>query len=59
MQVGIVRVFVPHGPVAMPVGMRFCDFTLMGVLMMLVMYVAVIMLQFDMGMVMLMPLRQM
>ena len=54
-----MRVFVPQGLVAMPMGMRFCDFTLMGVFMMLVMHMAVLVLQFGVDMIMLVPLRQM
>ena len=59
MQVWIMGMLVPHGLMVMPVGMWFCHFTLMGVLMMLVMHMAMLMFQFDMVMIMLMPFRQM
>ncbi len=43
-QVRIMRMFVPQGLMAVPVGMRFCDFTFVGVTMMSIMHMAVLML---------------
>ena len=43
-QVRIVRMFVPQGPMAVPVGMWFSDFTFVGVIMMSIMHMAVLML---------------
>ena len=42
-QVRIMRMFVPQRLVAVPVGMRFSDFTFMGVSMMSIMHMAVLM----------------
>ena len=52
MEVRIVRMFVPHGFMAMPMGMRPGDFTFVGVIVMDIMDMAVFMLQFAMGMLM-------
>ena len=42
-QVRIVRMFVPQGLMAVPVGMWFGDFTFVGVIMMSVMHMSVLM----------------
>ena len=58
-QVRIVRMFVPQGLMAVPVGMWFGDFTFVGVIMMSIMHMAVLMFQFAMGMLMLVAFGQM
>ena len=59
MEVGIVRVLVAQGLVAMPVRMRLADRPLMHVPMMLVMHMAVLMLHRVVHMVVLMPFGKM
>ena len=58
-EVGIVRVLVPHRLVPVPMRMRFCHRSVMVVLMMAVVDVAVFMLQRLVAMLVVMPLGQM
>ena len=59
MQVWIVRMFVPHRLVAVPMGVWLCDFAFMGVIVMGIMNMAVFMLQFSMDMIMFVAFGQM
>ena len=61
MQIRIVRVFVPHRIVAVPMGMRLCHrpVMLMLMLMMVVMAVGVVVLHRVMAVLMVMPFSQM
>ena len=58
MQVGIMRVFVPHGLMAVPMGMRFDHFAFMIVSVMFIMHVPVLVFHFAVDMLMLMPFSQ-
>lgn len=58
-QIGKVRVLVPHGLMAVQVGMGLCHVALMIMLMVFVMQVRVIMLKGGMDMLMLMAFGQM
>lgn len=58
-QVRIVRMFVPQGLMAVPMGMWFGDFAFMSMLVMLIVHVAVLMFQSEMGMLMLVAFGQM
>ena len=58
MQIGIVRVLVPYGLVAVHMGMGFRHVALMVVLMVVVMHMRMIMLKFGMDMLMLMAFGQ-
>ena len=46
MQIGIMRMFVPHGRMAVPVGVWFNHLTLVDVIVVRIMHVGVLMLQF-------------
>ena len=59
MQVGIMRVLVPHRFVAVPMGVRFRYFTFMRVGMVRAMRMAVFMFEFTMDMLMRVALGQM
>ena len=59
MQIGIVRVFMPHRLVLMPMRVRFCYWPLMVVLVMLVMNMTVLVQNGLVDVFVFMPLRQM
>jgi hypothetical protein len=59
MQIGIVRVFVPHRLVLMPMRVRFCYQPLVVVLVMLVMNVTVLVQNGLVDVFVFVPLRQM
>lgn len=59
MQIRVMRMPVPQGFMAVPMGMRFADRALMGVLMMVVMAVQMVMLQRLMLMLVVVPFGQM
>ena len=54
-----MRVFVPHGRVAVPMGMWFFNFIFMGMIVMGVMHMAMVMLQFTVDVLMLVAFGQM
>ena len=59
MDVGIMRMFVPHWFMAVPMGMRFHHFAFMFMVVVGVMHVPVLVFHFAVAMLMLMPFGQM